>query len=416
MKKLLTVLSLMLVMSAAATAQSIVVSGQLRERSEFSDKSFVEDQHSDVFHLLRARLGATAKINDRVKVMLEVQDARNFGGSGSTLNTGASALDLRQGYVEVTGIVEDNLSFKLGRQVFSYGNERLLGPVDWNNFGQSFDAAVLRLNAGDVRVDALGAAIVRNANTAGYVRDVFLAGVWGNWTPKESRTSVNAFWLFDNPATATVRQFRHTAGVVAGGHAGMLDYEVDAAMQFGDHMATGMEAHHISANMIGARVGYRFEDLYGLRIGAGIDRLSGQDPEKTDTYGAFNTLYGTNHKYYGFMDYFTNIPLHTANLGLMDIIAQLSIAPAKDFSLGVDVHLFSTVIDPVEALPARDPAWSSSIGTEIDFTAKWKLAEVVGMTAGFSMFSANEDRPVLRAIGTVTESTTWGYIMTTVNF
>jgi hypothetical protein len=416
MLKSLMIAALFLITASLVHAQTIEVSGQLRERSEFSDRSFIEAAHPDVFHLLRARLGAKATINERVNVVVEVQDARTFGSSGSTLNQGSPAFDLRQGFVEVTGCADGYVSFKLGRQVLSYANERLLGGIDWSNFGQSFDAGVLRLHLGDVRVDALGAAIVRNSINIDYVRDVFLAGLWGNWTPKDSRSSVNAFWLFDTPATSLVRQNRHTAGVVAGGHVGMLDYEIEGAMQFGDHIMTGMESHHISANMIGARVGYRFPDLAGLRIGAGLDRLSGNDPEKTDTYGAFNTLYGTNHKYYGFMDYFTNIPASTSNLGLMDIIAQISVVPAKDVVLGVDVHLFSTVTDPVKALPTRDPEWSSSIGTEIDVTAKWKLAEVVGMTAGFSMFSANADRPVLRAIGTMTESTTWGYLMTTVNF
>lgn len=417
MLRSLTVGILLLVTTTLVQAQTITVTGQLRERSEFSDKIFLENAHMDAFHLLRARLGAKAAITDRVSVVVEVQDARYFGGSASTQNMGASAFDLRQGYLEVTGCADGYVSFKLGRQVLAYANERLLGGIDWSNFGQSFDAGVLRLHLGDVRVDAIGAAIARNPINIDYARDVFLTGLWGTWTPEGSRNSVNAFWLFDTPAASLVRQNRHTAGVVAGGHMGMLDYEIEGAMQFGDHiMAANEEKHHISANMIGARVGYRFPDALGLRIGAGVDRLSGNDPEKTDTYGVFNTLYGTNHKFYGFMDYFTNIPTHTGNLGLMDIIGQVSIVPVKDVVFAVDVHLFSTVTDPVKALPTRDPAWSSSIGTEIDVTAKWKLAEVVGMTAGFSMFSANADRPVLRAIGTTTESTTWGYLMTTVNF
>jgi hypothetical protein len=152
-------------------------------------------------------------------------------------------------------------------------------------------------------------------------------------------------------------------------------------------------------------------------VGAGFDRLSGRNPDDSDSYTVFNTLYGTNHKYYGYMDYFTNIPLHTSGLGLQDIIAQISIAPSKSFWLGVDVHLFSTVTDLEKALAPRDPEWASSIGTEIDVTAKWKVAEVVNMTAGFSVFNANKDRAVLLlAQGTPTESTSWGYLMTSVQF
>ena len=41
-------------------------------------------------------------------------------------------------------------------------------------------------------------------------------------------------------------------------------------------------------------------------------------------YNVFNTLYATNHKYYGFMDYFIDIPRHTYGLGLIDIHAKAS--------------------------------------------------------------------------------------------
>lgn len=417
MRGFFRIMLMLLLCAGTAAAQSVTVTGQLRQRSEFNDKSFNEATHHDVFHLLRARLGATATVNEQVSVHLEVQDARTFGESGSTLNGSAQQFDLRQGYLEITGLADDFLSVKLGRQVLSYGNERLLGAIDWSNVGQSFDAGVLRLNFGDVKLDAFGAALVRNTAAPLYVRDVVLAGSWATWAPKESRVNVHGFWLFDNPATETVRQNRHTAGLLAGGHAGMLDYEVEAAAQFGDHMMAGMETHHISANMVGARVGYRFPELLGLRIGAGFDRLSGRNPDDRESYTVFNTLYGTNHKYYGYMDYFTNIPLHTSGLGLQDIIAQISIAPSKAFWLGVDVHLFSTVTDLEKALAPRNPEWSSSIGTEIDVTAKWKLAEVVNMTAGFSVFNANKDRAVLLlAQGTPTESTSWGYLMTSVQF
>jgi hypothetical protein len=415
-KVIFTTMALLFVAGALAQAQQVEFSGQFRGRSEFDDRSFNEGRHHDVFHLLRMRLAATATLNDRVNVVVEVQDARTFGGSGGTLNMGASAFDLRQGYVEVTGCMNDALSFRLGRQSLSYGNERLIGAIDWNNFSQSFDAGVLRLHAGDMQVDAIGAALGRNPITGSYVRDFFLAGLWGAWTPAATRTTVQAFWLFDNPDEGNVRQNRHTAGVYAGGHAGMLDFEVDAALQFGDHIMTGMESHHISANMVGVRVGYRFPELAGLRIGAGVDRLSGNDPDKDDTFGAFNTLYGTNHKYYGYMDYFNNVQLTTMGMGLMDIIGQVSIAPAKDVWLGIDVHLFSTVTDPDKVLPANASNRSATIGTEIDFTARWKMADAVNLTAGFSVFMAENERAVLRAAGAPTENTSWGYIMTTVNF
>ncbi|MFZ1730129.1 MAG: alginate export family protein [Bacteroidota bacterium] len=411
MKTVSTIILLLALAAGPLAAQSVEVSGQLRERSEFNDKSFIETQHHDVYHQLRTRLKAAAAVNDQVNVVAEIQDARIYGDESSTMNSGAAHFDLRQGYVEVKGIADGLLSFKLGRQALAYANERLLGAIDWHPYGQTFDAGVLRLSAGDFRIDAIGAAITRNPVMPDYTRDVFLTGAWAAWAPEKARYTVQAFFLYDNPATAVLQQYRQTAGIYAGGHFAGFDYELDAAVQMGDYKVSGNQTRNINANMVGVRVGYSFPDLAKLRIGAGFDRLSGQEAGNGD-YTSFHTLYATNHKYYGFMDYFLNIPTTTTGFGLQDIIAQVSLTPTEGFSLAADLHLFSTASDPAE-FGGSFAGKSQSIGTEVDLTAKWSVAKAVGMTLGYSMFSGAADRVVL--MGT-TDGTSWAYLMTTVNF
>lgn len=393
----------------AASAQTVEFSGQFRERSELNEKSFNEGTHRDVYHLLRARLKAVGTVNDQVRVIFEVQDARVFGEESSTFNSGAPHFDLRQGFVNVTGLANGLVDVTLGRQALVYANQRFIGAIDWHNYGQTFDAGVLRLQHGDFRLDALGAAVRRNPASPEYTRDVFLTGAWAAWSPAGTRQSVQLFFLYDNPADGSARQNRQTAGLYAGGHLGMFDYEVDAALQMGDFIPDGAAARDIAANIIGVRAGYRLP-FAGARLGVGYDRLSGTDPE-ADTYGAFHTLYATNHKYYGFMDYFLNIPAATGQLGLQDILVQLSAQPFAGLSLGADLHLFSTVIDPAKLSSAPAEA-TTAIGTEIDVTAKWSVAEVVGMTAGVSFFSGDENRVALTGTD---DSATWLYLMTTVD-
>jgi hypothetical protein len=328
MRLVLTTMVLTILLTSAVIAQTVEFSGELRERSEYNDKFFDEDFHHDVYHLLRARLQATAKVNDRVSVVFEIQDARTFGEESSTFNSGASHFDLRQGFVEVTDLAGGWVSAKLGRQALVYANQRFIGAIDWHNFGQTFDAGVLRLEKGAFRIDALGASVTRNPAAPMYTRDVFLTGIWAAWSPEKSRQSVQAFFLYDNPDNGATRQNRQTAGVYAGGHFGMLDYEIDAAVQMGDYIPMESTTRDISANMVGVRVGYRLP-VAEARIGIGFDRLSGSDPAEADKYGAFHTLYATNHKYYGYMDYFLNIPVSTMGMGLQDIIVQLSAQPSR---------------------------------------------------------------------------------------
>jgi hypothetical protein len=399
-----------------ASAQTVTFNGQIRERSEFDARSFTSGASLDAFHLLRTRFNVTARLDSQISAFVELQDARTFGQTRSTLNSGAPAFDLRQAYLNVKNIAGTPFSLRLGRQSVGYANERILGKVDWTNFGQSFDGAVVNAGIGDVSIDLLGLAVARNANNgAVYNRDVFLTGAWGGWKPSEIKATVQGFYLFDTPRNDSIRQNRHTTGIYINGTMAGFDCEVDGAMQFGDYIVsseTVTRESTISASMIGGRLGYTVADLAGLRLGIGYDRLSGQNPDKPENYSAFHTLYGTNHKYYGYADLILNVPAATKGLGLQDMIAQASISPFSALKLAADLHLFSLATDPAKALPALTKIPSQQIGTELDLTASFKATDALNVTGGFSLFDGDRDRYILTGRKTVK----WGYVMTTVNF
>lgn len=49
------------------------------------------------------------------------------------------------------------------------------------------------------------------------------------------------------------------------------------------------------------------------------DHLSGDDDPSDGTVRVFDTLFATNHKFYGLADYFLNIPVQTVGRGLQDL-------------------------------------------------------------------------------------------------
>jgi len=409
MKTLAIACTLFFLALSFAAAQSVSVNGQIRERSEFNTKSMKIGQSSDVYHYLRSRLKMTGTLNEQVSAVFEVQDARMYGAESSTMNSGASAFDLRQGYVEVKDAYWKGISFKLGRQTLSYADERFFGAIEWNNFGQSFDAGIIKIDAGEVTVDVFGAAISRMPNPVGsYTRDVFLTGTWIAWKPKEVKSTLQGFIVYDNPKNVNDAQQRFTSGLYLNGMYSDFDFELDGAYQFGEY-SKGVS---LGGSLIGIRAGYTLKEIANLRIGVGFDMLSGMAPKDTASYSAFQNLYGTNHKYYGFMDYFTSFPSHTNNLGLQDLLVQVSATPISGLKVSADVHLFSTATDPQELLPAANNAvLSKSIGNEIDLTASWNVAEFVGMTAGLSVFDGHADR----VLNTGRKTTNWVYLMTMVN-
>ncbi|MBK8911412.1 MAG: alginate export family protein [Chlorobi bacterium] len=409
MRIFLAILGL-LMFANMAQSQTVKIIGQVRERTELDNRSFSQNPHLDPFHLLRSRLGGAITFNDHLGAMVELQDARTFGASRTVLNSGATSLDMRQGWIELRGLFDSTLTLRVGRQVLAYGNERLVGASDWGNFGQSFDGLVAKTTIGSVTLDGIAAAIARNPATPVYTRDVFLAGLWGGWKtaggPADPTVTIQGFFLFDNPRFDSVRQNRHTVGVHSIGALSGIDYEVDGAYQFGDFFA-GAAHRDIAATLVGVRLGYTMKEAMGLRIGAGLDMLSGKGTDSTK-HQVFNTLYATNHKFYGHMDILDNAA-QRGDMGLRDLIIQASVATSATTKIAADLHLLSLASNPDDLGISGGTA---TIGKELDLTFTAKLFDAFTLQAGWSLFDGDGDRLVIRGRKTVS----WGFVSGTVSF
>ena len=84
----------------------------------------------------------------------------------------------------------------------------------------------------------------------------------------------------------------------------------------------------VSAFLLGARAGRGFADgRAGVTLW--LDYLSGTEPG-SDEVGVFETLFATNHKFYGFMDRFLAIPAHTRGGGLVDLAIKNGLGHSSD--------------------------------------------------------------------------------------
>jgi hypothetical protein len=152
---------------------------------------------------------------------------------------------------------------------------------------------------------------------------------------------------------------------------GRLSWRVEAAYQ------TGTRADiDVSAYLLALRAGLPLAGR--ARAELWYDLLSGDDEPFDDETGVFDTLFGTNHKFYGFMDLFTNIPVHTSGRGLQDVALKTTFGPAPAMTLQADLHVF--------LVAAGDGLASGRIGEEIDLTARWALTPDVAVSAGGALF------------------------------
>ncbi|MES2307418.1 MAG: alginate export family protein [Verrucomicrobiota bacterium] len=113
---------------------------------DFNDST--EHVTDDTFVLQRFRLGVKVTPNDLISIYAQGQDSRElFSDRGNVPfqfgAEGDDGFDLYQGYVDIGNKDKFPVTARLGRQVLSYGDERLIGGFDWNNFGRTFDAAKL---------------------------------------------------------------------------------------------------------------------------------------------------------------------------------------------------------------------------------------------------------------------------------
>lgn len=384
------------------TEPTIKVWGQNRLRLNIEDLSFTADVDPVWFTESRTRIGIAGYKNENAGVKFELQDSRILGQAPGTLafnnGTGRYEAGVHQAYFWYKPC--DKGWLKGGRFEVSLHNERLVGAVGWSNVGRTFEGLMAGRNLTDnvgLTLMAVQAAETFNGNVDGdgdvlgdpmvYGANVNFAEqgvdlfaimvndpgmvIWGNdinfslWTfgAYSERSFGNGFW-----------------------------YDAMVAMQ------SGSDDGNVDASgmLLYAKLAKKLDS--GFKLGLGVDYTTGDDPDTADEVETFNNLFYTGHKFRGMADQFINQPAQ----GLMDLSAFASYPVNESWKLGGAFHLFKSTQD----LNANG---DKNYGNEIDLYAKYRNGSFNWET-GFTTFSWDED-------GTgITESGSWLYSMTTVNF
>jgi hypothetical protein len=398
MKQLNYLIIILLLFVSNGIAQSgLDVSAQIRPRLQLNNKDFNKDITSSSFTELRTRLGLKFSPIENLTGFVQLQDSRIYGTEPNTL-TGIDNIDLHQAYFSLQKLFDLPLNLKLGRMELSYGPQRLIGAVGWHNVGRSFDGGVLQLNTEKLDIDLFSAQTNENFEQ-GDTNDFSLIGVYGNL--KVSKNYKIQPFVIGEMLTGSDFS-RYTLGIYVDGNVGNLSHEVEGAYQLGSINKNT----DISAFMLALNANYSFDEPIKPTLGVGIDYLSGDDGTD-DKFNVFNTLYATNHKYYGFMDFFIDIPNHTLGLGLVDLHVKADISPTSKIKTSVAFHLFNSDAE----FTLTDGKKTTNFGSEIDLTLFYNYNSAVNFQAGFSFFSPGEIFKQTKG----EDSSTWGYLMAVVN-
>ena len=344
------------------------VKGQVRTRLEWNDNDFISGD-ADQVHLLRTRIGISAQPHKHTGVFVQLQDARQWGEESNTLADGSGDnIDFHQAYIKIDQLFAQPLSVQLGRQEMLYGGQRLIGAVGWHHIGRAFDAVQARYGTQSY-VDLFNAKLAEKGK-----RDRNFYGIYAHiaangyaWEP---------YVLFEHDKNGGTDDLKratlglHAKGLFKGATGHGFGFEFESAYQTGS-----LASQDVAAFLGSGLLTYASPHWREHKLTLGLDYLSGDDDATDGDYKVFDTLFATNHKFYGYMDFFLNIPVHTGQGGLLDIALKGEMNAAPNTKLALHMHHFALAEGGEKAL-----------GQEVDAVLTHSYNKAYRMQWGGSFF------------------------------
>ena len=371
------------------------INGQVRLRTELDGRDFSNSTHPLTFASSRIRLGVQKTFVKKLTLFIQIQDSRVFGSESSTLSNSKN-LDLHQGFVKLIKLFNWDWTIQAGRFEMNYGTERFIGPVGWHYIGRSFDGIRFVIASKSFNLHLFGLTVKESVSYIGNAKpDIYpypqeatpSQSIYGFW--KETKLNDNnkldvfGYWEINREKVRedTSKLNMPTVGTSYWGTFGKISVIGEAAYQFGD-----MAGKDISANLISAIAFYK---VGNTKLGLGIDLLSGTNPDDASTkMNSFQATYGTNHKFYGFMDYFINVPGNTMNFGLNDFYITSFFKPKNSkWGFGANIHHFMSNQSANITVGDNTSATEENIfGQEVDLTIKYAFIKGTTLVWGGSVF------------------------------
>jgi hypothetical protein len=144
---------------------------------------------------------------------------------------------------------------------------------------------------------------------------------------------------------------------------------------------------------------------------AGWDYLSGNDAfSASTTNNRFDPLYGTPHKFWGYMDYFY-VGTGSPTGGLSNGFAKIKYSSKnKRFAAGLDYHYFALANNMKDISGNK---LNKYLGSEFDFIVNYALNKITNIEWGFCVMAATKSMEYAKGItpGTANLTGTWSYLM-----
>jgi len=366
-------------------------SGEYRVRLEGIDGAGFNPSSEDAFPLSRVRVNATFIPTTWLRVQLQGQDAQAFyRNQKPDAPPFEDTFDLRQGYVEFGNSETNKFGLRVGRQELFFGDQRLVGHLNWTNTARSFDAVRVTYKAKKVRVDAFAASVV-NLKDGGFDKRADCNNLHGAYAvfsviPNKGTVEPYVFWRLQprvkTEAGTTANLDFKTIGVrFAGKLPSNFDYSAETAGQVGSVLSDDVRAWAGYWTL-----GYTLAKVkYKPRLIAQYNYASGDKDPKDGLRQTFDQLYPTGHDKLGLADQvgWKNIEVARAGVELKPASKVSMTANYLSWWLA-DAH--DGLYNAAGALVVKvaDPAAGRHVGQEADIQTVYALTPQVQLSGGYA--------------------------------
>lgn len=304
------------------------------------------------------------------------------------------------------------LFLQVGRQALAYDDERIIGPNDWAMASLSHDVVRLGYEGHGHKAHAI---LAYNQNAANVNGGTYYDKNNGSQPYKTMHT---LWYHYDVPkiplgASLLFMNVGMQAGIPYGVdtdrprteyqrlYGGYVSYCPDHwSLEGAYYRQKGKNEDGVKINAWMASILGKWSPTAKCGFHAGFDYLSGDDympvPKqgelglpKHDEIKYFLPVYGSQHKFYGAMDFFylSNF-VNQFSPGLQNAFVGADIHPVKNLKIGVSYHYL--------AMATKLKDMDMTLGHEIEVEASYRLIKEASLSAGFSYMTGTDSMERLK--------------------
>ena len=354
--------------------------GQFRDRAE-RQTGLGYAPLDDSFDLTQLRLGIYLQPTKWLEIVGVTQDSRVFFNHRlPNAPPYQNIWDIREAYAQLGNSKEGWIDLVVGRQMFSFGDERVIGPSDWSNMGRTFDTVRLDLHPSGVKVSIFAASVINalDGRVDHHIQGNNIYGIYSSFAHLIPHAALEPYVLWrvapgnvPLPETAGRGHLSEVTGGarIAGTLPANFDYDIEMNKQAGS-----LGRYSIDAWAGHWNVGYTFKNARTKpRPFVEYNYASGNRNPNSNTWGTHDQIYPSAHDKMDFADQFgwKNIKdlrggaseKVAARWTLTEIFNDLWLATKNDA-----VYASSGAV----AIPAHPGATSNHLGIELDLIAEYK--------------------------------------------